>query len=631
MNLKNLNEDLNRIPPGQPPVLEHMLHSMYALCLDIQKHCGHRIYNGVVNDYRLLNNSLTQMANLLCKIYDTHSGGLNQNVNVTFPAEKLREIEEKTREAEQNTLDHKNETARLEKAQAELQSRLTAGQAALAERQAAQAQVQKLQDTLRETTARLQEIDLPGLERETAALQNRKAQLEAEQAAAGEALTALQAEEARLAGLVSSARAEEQRLNALQDAHKQVLLDLEGTSGAIKSAEEELAYAKISLLAAENQRDSLLKQIADTNAAAQVLDRESGALRPQYEAAEQLRLEKQADRDGISSKLTTAQAQSAALEQESGALTAKLEETHQDISRMKEDIVRLESSITQAEQELGSLQGQTAVLREELILQNGRNEQFRSDELKSAQEALNAAGDTMRQLIAKRDGMKQERSRMMSEESRINGEISTINVRILELKPKLDRSAQDLEAIQALHEQKKAELDSLNLRIGSISKKLEDLVKQIEETKAVVERTDNTELESKYEATLAELKEMNSRLEHMRADLPGKARELADLKETYRQVLGQKTQAEETFHRLSEELRCLQAPEVLQQIRQLENKSQILEEIRTSILAAAARLQIPGEDIREAMDWNLQDVNATLEGLRLSIQKVTGELSGSIL
>ena len=85
MNLKNLNEDLNRILPDQPPVLELTLHSMYALCLDIQKHCNHKIYNGVVNDYRQLNNVLTQMANLLCKIYDTHSSALSQNTNVTFP------------------------------------------------------------------------------------------------------------------------------------------------------------------------------------------------------------------------------------------------------------------------------------------------------------------------------------------------------------------------------------------------------------------------------------------------------------------------------------------------------------------------------------------------------------------
>lgn len=631
MNLKNLNEDLNKILPGQPPILEHTLHSMYALCLDIQKHCNHRIYNGVVHDYRQLNNGLTQMANLLCKIYDAHSDGLNQNVNVTFPGEKLREIEKKTRDAEQKILDHKDEIARLAKAQSELQNQITREQNALSERQAKQAQVQKLRDDLNEAVTRLRDIDLPALEQETTALQTRKTQLESEKTAAGESLANLQAEEARLAGLVRSARAEEQRLKELGEAHNQVLVSLSGISSVIKSAEEELAYAKISLLAAESQRDELRTQITDTHAAAQVFDRESDELKPRYEAAEQVRLEKQKIRDGISGRLTAAQEQSAALEQESGVLTAKLEQTNRDIAQANDDIIRLGNDITLAEQELGNLQGQVAVLQEDLILQNDRNDKFRAGELKTAQDELAAAEAAMQQLVTKRDGMKQERTRMMSEESRITGEISTINVRILELKPRLDKCTQDLKTIQTQHDQKKAELDGLNIRIGSISKKLEDLVKQIEETKAVVESADNAELETKYDATLAALKEKNAQLAQMRMDLPGKSRELADLKETYRQVLGQKTQAEETFRRLSEELRHLQAPEVQERVHQLENKSQTLEEVRTKILAAAARLQVPTEDIREALDWNLTDVNATLEGLRLSIRQVTEKLSGSIL
>lgn len=827
MNLKNLNEDLNRILPDQPPVLELTLHSMYALCLDIQKHCNHKIYNGVVNDYRQLNNVLTQMANLLCKIYDTHSSALSQNTNVTFPEEKLRQIEQKTRDVERNILDQKDGIAVLEKAQSELENQLAREQKALAERQAKDAQVRKLRDALEAAVSQLDSIDLPALEQEKADLESRKARMEtrkseladtiarlkreltesqesccgndsactrltgelaacreklaasetrlaelntqlnqtatrirdaethcgeleqkntdadarlaaltrgnedaqdrlartdaqiaaqqavcdgllprlnastdtlsalnaqidsaqatidanntsitagreklpcleetiraqsteldnlgtqidrknaaiaalhtqiaqreSEKAAAEESLSAVQAEEARLAGLVHSAQAEEQRLKDLSDTHKQVLVNLADIGSAIKSAEEELAFAKIRLLAAEGQRDDLRIRITGVRGDTEALDRESEELRPQYEAAEQVRLEKQQNRDEISGRLTAAGDAAAALDLQAAALTEKLEQTNLSISRKNDDITRLGTEIAQAEQEHNNLLGQVAVLQEDLILQQEKNDQFCAGELKTVQDALDAARNSMQELTDKRDSMKQERSRLMSEESRINGEISTLNVLLLALKPKLDKCTQELQTVQAQYEEKKNELDVLYARSGSISQKLEALVRQIEETRAAVESDDNAELEAKYAADLAELQEKNEKLEQMRRELPGKSKELADLKETYRQVLGQKTQAEETFRRLSEELQHLQDPQIQERVSRLDHKSRILEEVRTRILTDAARLQISGSDVGTALDWNLQNVNATLEGLRTSIQNVTGVLSDSIL
>ena len=52
MEHRNLDHDLEKILPKQPPILEHVLHSIYALCLDIQTHSGSRINKGIVNDYR---------------------------------------------------------------------------------------------------------------------------------------------------------------------------------------------------------------------------------------------------------------------------------------------------------------------------------------------------------------------------------------------------------------------------------------------------------------------------------------------------------------------------------------------------------------------------------------------------
>lgn len=827
MNLKNLNEDLSKILPDQPPVLELTLHSMYALCLDIQKHCNHKIYNGVVRDYRQLNNVLTQMSNLLCKIYDTHSSGLNQNTNVTFPEEKLRDIEQKTRDVERNILDQKDEIAVLEKAQSELQTQLTREQKVLAERQTKDSQVRKLRDALNETLTQLQNIDLPALEKNKGALETQKSQLEdrksgletaiarlnrelaegqesccsrdsergrltgeldacreklaqseahnrelqrqvnetaakldaanisrsnlnekiaaaetalasltgtnvdtqnslaaleeklrAQQAiydellprlnsstdslnklnaqvgdaqrtidannasitagqaalpgleaqirtqntsltdlgtqiedkkamitaltaritqretevsAANDDLAAVQAEEARLAGLVRSARDEEQRLKELNESHNQILASLHNVGCQVKSAEEELAFAKVSLLAAEGQRDGLRTQIADAQAAARELDRESEALKPQYEAAEQVRLEKQKVRDGISGKLAAAEEQSAALDQQAGELTAKLEQTNSSITQKNDDITRLGSEIAQAEQAYGGLQGQVSILQEDLILQQDKNDQFRAGELKTVQDALDAAKTSMQQLVDKRDSMKLERTRLMSEESRINGEISTLNVLLLALKPKIDKCTQDLQTVQTQYEEKKAALDVLYTQIGSTNEKLEDLVRKIKETRAAVESADNAELEATYTATLAELEEKAEQLEQMRKELPVKGKELADLKETYRQVLNQKTQAEETFRRLSEELRHLQDPQIQEQVNRLDHKSKILEEVRAKILSDAAKLQVSDSDIGVALDWNLKDVNATLDGLRQSIQDVTRELSDSIL
>ena len=49
MEHRNLDHDLEKILPKQPPILEHVLHSIYALCLDIQTHSGSRINKGIVN------------------------------------------------------------------------------------------------------------------------------------------------------------------------------------------------------------------------------------------------------------------------------------------------------------------------------------------------------------------------------------------------------------------------------------------------------------------------------------------------------------------------------------------------------------------------------------------------------
>ena len=165
MEHRNLDLDLEKILPKQPPILEHVLHSIYALCLDIQTHSGSRINKGIVNDYRQFNNSLTLVANLLCTIYDAHSAELLEKVQVAFPEDKVRDIEKQTRDTERLILDHKDDLDKLQTAEAALKEKLATEKKLLEDLTSKKDTIEQLQSTLNTTISQIKQIDLPDIYR----------------------------------------------------------------------------------------------------------------------------------------------------------------------------------------------------------------------------------------------------------------------------------------------------------------------------------------------------------------------------------------------------------------------------------------------------------------------------------
>lgn len=825
MKLTSLTEDLDKILPHHPPVLEQTLHAMISLCIDIQAHCDNDIEDGVVKNHVDLNNNLAFLSNLLCEIYNANSDGIRKHTGNDFNSDLLA-VRKKTREAKQRMLDQEGKLDELKQAQAELQKQLDKEQKTLSEHQEQESRHRKLREDLDRAIERLKGIDLPALELKNTKLESEKAQLEdrktalansiarltgeveyrrqaccssdskctaltgeleqcrkklaasearrleleklladtngkadaadrrcgelalantdaekrlvflvkntqearakldktgeeiashqtvydgllprlnsstdtlndllkkieeaqdtingndrainagrsklpsldekictqntelenlgnqitqkntavaalntqitqreSEKTAAEKSLAAVQAEEARLARLVRSARAEEQRLKELGEAHNRVLVSLSGIDCQVKSAEEELAGARDSLSAAESRRDELLKQIAEANKAAQEFDLEACALNPQYASAEQVRLEKQQIRDNIRSRLTAAQEQSAELEKQSGELAARLEQTNSGISEKNAAITGLEADIAQAEQEHSNLLGQVAVLQEDLVHQNSKNEKFREGELKTAQDVLASAEASMKQLIAERDSLKQQRERIVSETDRITGEISRLNLDIMPKKHKLDECAKALADKQKEHSEKERELKELNDQIGTISEKLKKLKDEIQETRDTVNSDDNTALEKMLVSTLAELKDREASLNKMREELPVKAAELDKLRKNHDLVLAQDNHVESEHRRLSEELRQLQDPKTRAKIEQLSGRNETLTEIRSRILKAAEKLKLNTDSACHALELELEYVSSTLEDLRACIRRDTEQLQNSI-
>lgn len=826
MEHRNLDHDLEKILPKQPPILEHVLHSIYALCLDIQTHSGSRINKGIVNDYRQFNNSLTLVANLLCTIYDAHSAELQEKVQVAFPEGKVRDIEQQTRDTERIILDHKDDLDKLKAAENELQKQLAIEKKLLEDLTSKKDTIEQLQSTLNTTISQIKQIDLPALEQQKTALEAEKTQLETrkstltgnindltqeleksrqaccgsdtrcgeltteletcrrkleasearskelegqlsdansrsskltedntnaenqlialmannktaqekldntnanintqqgiydnlcpqlasstkalnellgkiqtarqtiasnnqaitagsaqlaeleadvktgeaelttlntaitaaqsalalaqaqikklegDKSAAEQSLSEAQAQERLLSGQVSTALAKEQDLNKLIEAHKQTMARLANVDTEIQTANADLATARTDLSTAESKRDGLLKNISDANAAAKAFDAESARLTTEFQAADQVRQDKEKVRDGLAVQLKDAQDKSAQLDQQSIDLTADLERTNDEITEKTNAVGALNADIAKVKTERTSLRSKVSALTQMLNDQKKINEDYRSNELQTAQTDLDKADAEMTVLTQTRNSLLTQIGQLKEKYKKVNDEIGSFEVALALNKTELEEASQQLDTARHNAEDAEALLEQTKLQIQGLTGRARELQKEADELKSIYESYDPVAVEAKFENTKNSYERKLADIQKMGRDLDQLKIDYENARNTYDTLLQQKQKEEQKQSSLNqenaaltEELSKLQSADVQARFTQLDKENETLRTIRSMILADAAVLKLSTGNVDEALAEELDYIDSTLEHLRSCIRREVSTLHNSI-
>ena len=362
MEHRNLDLDLEKILPKQPPILEHVLHSIYALCLDIQKHSGSKITKGIVSDYRQFNNSLTLVANLLCTVYDAHRAELQENVQVAFPEDKVRAIEKQTRDTERLILDHKDDLDKLQTAENELQKQLAIEKKLLEDLTSKKDTIEQLQSTLSTTISQIKQVDLPDLEQKKAALEAEKTQLETRKSTLSGKIEKLtqELEESRQACCGSDTRCG-QLTTELENCRRK----LAASEARRKELEGQLADAnsRSSKLTADNTNaeNQLIALVANNKTAQEQLDNTNADITTQQGIYDNLLPQLESSTKALNEllgKIQTARQTIASNNQATTAGSAQLANLEADVKTGEAKLTTLNTAITAAQSALALAQAQ---------------------------------------------------------------------------------------------------------------------------------------------------------------------------------------------------------------------------------------------------------------------------------
>ena len=623
MELISLNADLRKIQPGKPPLLEQTLNAMISLCIDIQAYCKSDITEGSVEDYMDLNNNLTFLSEMLCGIYDAKREKIQMCGEDTFP-EKLRTVEKETREIKQRLAAAREQMRDFDRLEQERKNLLEQEKSNLEQTRQKESRNEKLRGELEKTISQIQDIDLPRLVQKNSDLEGRKNQLEGEKSSLEEANRGLEAQETELARQVKEARAKEKELRNLSGSHESVLkelADIPGKITGIKAALEEDGK-KLEDLRREHEQiktrqRNLREDIRRAEEEKTTLDREANDLSEMFRAADTARQNAQTKRDGMDSSVKRAVKEEEDLKKETGVL--------------KERQAQIQRRIEEAEQEKSNLMGQIRVQQETLAHRDLANEQFRDGPLKIAQDDLKKAEEHGKKLTGERDRLSEQLKEKKRKNDQIDGEIIQFGKLIEEDSKKLERREKELNALKKRYDQKKEELDKLNRNASSLDEGLERLIEEVAAKQEKLKEKNYDGLKEEQRKIIDELDQKNAEIPAMKERISVEKKKLETVRNEYEQIQSDESTTLLDLAFYEQKLRELRDRKVVEKTKKLNERLEILKQIRSEILAAADGLK-PNDpnDVSAALRMKLTDIEDTLTGLSECMERYATALDQAI-
>ena len=447
MELRNLNEVQAKIQSNRPPVLEHTLYAMYALCRDIQSHCADTISNGVVEDYKELNNRLALMANMLCKIHKKHSDGIRRVVADAFPA-ALYDIEKEVRQTEE----------RLRGAETQLRAKeeqMRQQQQLLAQERAKQQQISQTEAriaSLRSEMEKIQNVDLPSLMRLEATLNSQKNALEGQKNEQLKANARLQHDvDANRLGKEAAVR-EQNRLNG------------------------ELARVKGELGMQKQENSNLEGQISTTNRAIEQENRIAQERGPKVEAnnreLSRLRQANELMRMQLEQHDTHMKAQTDLYK----ALLPQATSKNEELTRLKGQVQGLQDTITENQIQI---ERKNTELAEKTVEVEGQNRTLQEleEQIRNKKEEAEAMPEKIRKAAANKCAAEQELSNAKGKEAELSRQAEAARIQGQALQDLIEEHQNVLSALSGTA----GELERINGDLETDQKNLKLLQKTRDE------------------------------------------------------------------------------------------------------------------------------------------------------